>query len=64
MSDNSIQPINRTLSSATTPGKSGPGSNGNEGELHIPKSFKAGTLPSEGLMSYTGHSLGGGFTPL
>ncbi len=30
--------IDRTLSSATTPGDSGPGSNGNEGVLHIPQS--------------------------
>ena len=32
----SIWPIDRTLSGATTPGQSGPGSDGNEGVLHIP----------------------------
>ena len=33
---NSIWPINMTLSGATTPGQSWPGSNGNEGVLCIP----------------------------
>ena len=32
----SIWPINRTLSGAICPGQSGPGTNGNEGVLHIP----------------------------
>ena len=55
----SIWPIDRTLSSATTPGQSGPGSNGNEGVLRIPQiSSITGTSPSDGLMSYPGHSLG------
>ena len=34
----SIWPIGRTLSGATTPGQSGPGSNSNEGTLSIPQS--------------------------
>ena len=34
----SIWPIDRTLSGATTLGKSWPGSDGNEGILHIPQS--------------------------
>ena len=29
--------MDRALSGATTPGPSGPGSNGNEGVLHIPQ---------------------------
>ena len=33
----SIWPIDRTLSGATTPGQSGPGSDGNEGVLRIPQ---------------------------
>ena len=33
---NSIWPLDRTLSDATTPGQSVPESNGNEGVLHIP----------------------------
>ena len=33
-----IWPIDRTLSDATTPGQSGPGSDGNEEVLHIPQS--------------------------
>ena len=36
---------------ATTPGQSGPGGNGNEGVFHIPQG-----LPSDCLMSYSGHS--------
>ena len=43
----SIQPIERALSAATTPGQSGPGSNDNEGVLHTPQSS-----------SYLGYSLG------
>ena len=52
------------LSGATTPGQSGPGSNGNEGVLRIPQSSStAGTSPSDCLVSYAGHSLGGGSYP-
>ena len=46
----SIWPIDRNLSGATTPGQSGPGSNGNEGVLHIPQSSKARASPLDGLM--------------
>ena len=39
--------------------------NGNEGVLHIPQSPSiTGTSPSDCLMSYPGHLLGGGLTPL
>ena len=49
-----------TLSSATTPGQSGPGSNGNEGVFHIHQSSSfTGTLPSDCLVSYPRHSLEG-----
>ena len=34
--------IDRTLSGTTSLGKSGPGSNGYEGVLHIPQSFSTG----------------------
>ena len=37
MSNSSIQPIDRTLSVATTPGQSGPGSNDKEGVVCIPQ---------------------------
>ena len=30
--------------------------NGNEGVLHIPQIFQAGALPSDGIISYPGHS--------
>ena len=33
-------PIDGTLTSTTTPGHSKPGSNGNEGVLHIPQSSR------------------------
>ena len=43
-------------------GLSGPGSNGNEGVLHIPKgSCITGTSLSDCLVSYLGHSLGGSY---
>ena len=54
-----------TLSGATTPSQSEPGSDGNEGVLCIPQSSSiTGTLPSDCLVSYLGHSLGGGLTLL
>ena len=61
-----IWPIDRILSCTTTPGQSGPGSDGNEKVLHIlQRSSITGVSPSDGLMSYPGHSLeGGGLTPL
>ena len=44
----SIKPKDRALSSATTPGQSGPLSNGNEGVLRIPQDPNfTGTSPSE-----------------
>ena len=64
MSNSSIWPIDRTLSDATTQGQSGPRSNGNEGVLHISQGSRTGASPSGSLMSYPGHSLGGGLTPL
>ena len=39
MSNSSIWPIDKTLSGATTPGQSGPGSNGSDGVLRIPKAL-------------------------
>ena len=54
-----IWPIDKTLLGATTPGQSGPGSNGNEEVLHIPQSFSiTKTSPSDCLVSYPGHLLG------
>ena len=52
------------LSGATTPGQSGPGDDGNEGVLCIPQSSSiTGTSPSDCLVSYPGHTLGGGSYP-
>ena len=52
------------LSGATTPGQGWTRSNGNEGELQIPQIFKSVILPTHCLVSYLGHSLGGGDLPL
>ena len=53
------------MSGATIPGQSGLGSDGNEGVLCIlQSSYITGTSPSDCLVSYPGHSLGGGHTPL
>ena len=53
MSNNSIWPIDRNQSGATTPGQSGPGSNGNKSVLYISQiSSITGTLLSESLISY------------
>ena len=65
MSNSSIWSIDRTLSSATTPGQSGPGSNGNEGILRILQSSSiTEASPSDCLVSYPWHSLREGFTSL
>ena len=59
MSNNLIWPIDRTLSNATTPSQSGPGSDGNEGVFHIPQSSSInGASPSDYSMSYPGYSQG------
>ena len=59
MSNTSFLPIDKTLSGATTLGQCGLGNNGNERVLSIPQSSSIpGTLPSDGLVSYPGHSLG------
>ena len=49
MSNSSVWPIDRTLSGATTPGKSEPGSNDNEGVLYIPQIYMAGASPPDSL---------------
>ena len=62
----SIWPIDRTLSGATSPGQSGPGSDSNKGVLYIPQSSSiTGTAPADCLVSYRGRSsCGGGLTSL
>ena len=62
MSNSFIWLIYRSLSGATTPGQSVPGSNGNEGVIHIPQSSRTRSSPSDCLVSYPEHSLG--FLPL
>ena len=56
MPNSSIWPIDKTLSGATTLGQSGPGSNGNEGVLHIPQSSSiTEASPSDYSVSYPGN---------
>ena len=56
--------MDRALSGATMRGQSGPGSNGNEGVLHIPQGPSiTGTSPSDCLVSYPGHLSGEGSYP-
>ena len=57
MQFSSIWPIDKTLSGVTTPGQSGPGSDGNEG-IHSDGSSITGTSPLDCLVSFTGHSWG------
>ena len=40
MLNSSIWLIDRTISDTTTPGQSGPGSDGNEGVLRIPQNLR------------------------
>ena len=57
----STWPVDRALSSATTPSLCGPGSDGSEEVLYIPQSSSiSGTSPSDCLVLFSGHSLGGG----
>ena len=59
MQFSSIKPIDSAQSGATTAGQTGPGSDGNEGVLHILQSSSiTGTSPSDCLVSYPEYSLG------
>ena len=49
MSNSSILTIEGILTGTTTPDLSEPGSNGNEGVLDIPKSFRTEALRSDTL---------------
>ena len=61
MQFSSIWLIDRTPSGASTLGHSGPESDGNEWMIRIPQSSSfTRTSPSDCLVSYAGHSLGGG----
>ena len=58
MSSNSIWPMNRTLSGATTPGQSGPRSDNNKGVQHIPQSASINrTSLSDCLISHHHHHI-------
>ena len=65
MQFSSILSLDRALSGATILGQSGPGNNDNKEVLCIPQSLSiTGTSLSDCLVSYPGHSFGGGLTPL
>ena len=55
--NNSICPIDGTLTGATTQGLSTPGSNSNKELVYIPQSSRTATSPSDGLVSYDGYLL-------
>ena len=58
MSNNSVWPIDRILSGATTLSQSGPGSNVNKGVLHVLQSSSiTGASQSDCLVSYPRHLL-------
>ena len=57
MLNSSIWPTDQTLSGATIPGPSGPGSDGNEGLLHVLQSSRDWASLPDGLISYSWHSL-------
>ena len=54
----SIPPIDRTLSGATSPGQSGPGSDGNRVIRILQSSSTTGVSPSDCFVSNPGHSFG------
>ena len=59
MSNSSIQPIDRTLSGATTPGQSGPRSDANEDVFCISQSSSITESSAlDCLVAYPGHPLG------
>ena len=58
--DISIWPIDRILTGTTSHGLSGPGSNDNEGVIHVPIRYMSGASPSDDLFSYLRHSVGEG----
>ena len=61
MSNSYICPIDRTLSGATPPGQSGPGSNENKEVLRIPQNSSiTEASPSDSLVSFLGLSLSEG----
>ena len=55
---NSIWPIDRTQSGATTLNQSGPGSEGNKGIPHIPQNSNITGASLSDLVCYPGHSFG------
>ena len=59
-----IEQFYLALTGTTTSGQSGPGSNGNEEAFHIPHRSRTRASPSDSLVSYQGHLLEVGLTPL
>ena len=51
--NSSTLPIDETITSTITLGQSGPGSNGNEGVLHIPQNFRTVSSSSDAVQCHT-----------
>ena len=62
--NSSIWSIDGVLISIFTLGWSGPGSNCNEEELHIPKSFMTGASPTDAVECYIDDTQLGSRTPM
>ena len=58
--NSSIWPIDETITGSTIPGQSGPERNSNKGVHHTSQSTRNGVSSLNGLVSYPGHSFGGG----
>ena len=58
--NNSIWPIEETLTGTTTLNQNGHGSNGNEGEFHIWQSSRIGASPSGTVLYHTQDTRWGG----
>ena len=61
-SNSSIWPIDGTLTVTIIIDQSRPGSNDNEGVLHISQNFRTGVSPSDGLVLYSGHLWEGSYS--
>ena len=60
----SIWPVGVIQIATIIPGQCGPGGNSGEDVLYIPQSSRNRASPLDGLVTYAGHSLQGGLTPL
>ena len=64
MSNNFCRTHRSTLTGSTSPGQSGPGSNGNEGVLHISKALSLEPYHHQRILNHVRTLVGGGLTLL